>query len=408
MERHHRLHGVNGIQAGFQLLPESIPRLWKFRRKALLKFFPGQHLAGCRVNEMGFPHKEPFFFFIVIGQALYHGAAGSRNHHRILAMVQVAVSTHLFDAPSAPEHCRHHTVHRLNRSLGVGRVRKFEIVAQKVIYHAGDVLGVVQIPLDKILSLLLPEGGIEQLLPLLEIPNGCPHTDGKLMPPLFVRPEIFIRRAVPLLAIFTGKHQHLIAIAVIKAAGIGDDVVNICIPRLIEALNFHRFAGIQTDSILLLIQLELYNIQSGHPVSRFCFQDLRLHLLVFPPAILLPFFHFIALVKGMAHFTGKLNAHCIRFPVDAHNRIDHLDGLGHRPTDNRVGYLVNIIEGKALFLLASFFRAVVLIYLPASLVIAHSLLQKRNEFAHCTARKLSVFRERKGQQRFIVLLRDSS
>ena len=87
----------------------------------------------------------------------------------------------------------------------------------------------------------------------------------------------------------------------------------------------------------------------------------------------------------MAHFSGKLNAHCIRISVDAHNRIDHLDGLGHRPPDNRVGYLVNIIEGKALFPLAGFFRAVVLVYLPASLVIAHPLLQKRNEFTHGTA-----------------------
>ena len=107
----------------------------------------------------------------------------------------------------------------------------------------------------------------------------------------------------------------------------------------------------------------------------------------------------------MAHFTGKLNAHCIRFPVDAHNRIDHLDGLGHRPTDNRVGYLIEEVAELFHFAVCSMkIQASCL----ARLVIAHPLLQKRNEFAHCTARKLSVFRERKGQQRFIVLLRDSS
>ena len=157
------------------------------------------------------------------------------------------------------------------------------------------------------------------------------------------------------------------------------------------------------------MQLEFHDVQSGHPGSRFCFQDLRLHLLVFLPIFLLPFFHSVPFLDGMVHFTGKLNAYCIQFhffpiTIGIHNCFDHLDGLGHRPADNRVGYLVEEVAELFHFAVCSMkIQASCL----ARLVIAHPLLQKRNEFAHCSYGKLGTFRDGKRQQCFMVLLWDS-
>ena len=330
---------VDGVEPGFQLLTEALPRL---RERVAPRFLRQFDQLACGGIDIASRRSFPCFpVLIVRGQALYQTGGGRGDYRGVQTVMQVAVLADLLHTPAAPEHGCDRAVHRLHRLFPVVGLRKGEVIPNQVIDGSCDVLCVLEVPVNKPGAFLLGQPPFQQLLPLAVIVDQIFHPHLVAVPARFVLSEILVGQAVPLLPVFAGQHQNLVLIAVVKAAAVWDDVIHIRIARLEQAGYVEVLAGIQAHAVLLPVQLELYDVQAGGVVS-LIFRDLILCPLVGRAVIILTLFHLAALIEGPAHFTGQLDAHHIRRAVGADYRVDDLDGLGYRSADHRVRNLIHI------------------------------------------------------------------
>ena len=221
----------------------------------------------------------------------------------------------------------------------------FDVVFEK----AAHVAGVVQIAFAEFLGFLGAEvlaqqaGTLGQSIGLVRFDVG-----NEALPTFAVlgAAQVFEWRSVALVAVFAGQHQHLVVLAVVETARVGQGMVDL--GRAVEedfgdiARGGKRLLRVGTLAVLFPVKPPFLELKAFRRMAEQLNELLPVTLVPGLVFVLL-FFDLVALIEWARQVTGHFDMHRRRRAVATDDGIDHLARLIQRTKNNGVARNVGIL-----------------------------------------------------------------
>ena len=252
-------------------MPEMLPRFREAFRQLLVRRRV-QDLTGIGVGE-AFAQVFQFARSGVVRQPFDHRMAAGGDDGGVERMVAVAIFADFQQAPTRAQEggqlpVDHHTTARI---AVAGQLQVlFDIVLEKL----ADVAGVVQVAVFERLGFV---GAVvlAQQAAALGLPVGfvALHPGDEVAPPITEfatckAGQVFVGGAVALVLVLAGEDQHLVVLAVVVAAGVGQGVVHLHIGRVFDnPVQVQRLQRIGAFAMLFPVQQPFFELGAGRAAA---------------------------------------------------------------------------------------------------------------------------------------------
>ena len=233
--------------------------------------------------------------------------------------------------------------------IAIGTGCQLQVFLYIVFEKFADIAGVVEVAVFKAAGLLWPVVLSKQAVALghaVALVAVDPRRIVAPAVPVFAprkAGEVFIRRAITLVLVLARQHQHLVVLAVVVAARVGQRVVDLRVVGIVEhAINVQAFQRVRTLAMLLAVKHPLFKNNALGTIAMVLFKAIS-RLVIAISEFLLQLFDFAPLVQRSCQIARHFYVHCRQAAVLFDDGVHHLARLVQGSQHHGVAGYVNVI-----------------------------------------------------------------